>query len=735
MTLPVSTASTKAPAADYRYIITDTLTDSVVAELPFVDVSFENRLNEAGQFQGSFPITEGSSVLDIYNSTLPGKNSIYVLRDGECVWGGIISSRSYNIKEKILDISADEFVSYLDRRAVWKTWSTEFPCDILIFNADQEMPDEPDAPRMGQVTIIGDIEFTEFNIVPGSRFRLWFGSKTESDAEKNKQYYDGYYTVTDDPNFPVDAENKTFYFSPFYRPEGQKNFRPIALGNYSSEIGCSVKLRQQTDDYLTTLLNAHFADDLLDLGFAKRDNIPGRLQMLEIESFSRTNNIVTVKTVADNFFVPGQIIAIKDLPGFRTNRTKVISVIDSKTFTYAFTGADVPQTLASNVNLVTQIARFQRVLDTATFYTEDPHGLAVGDIVRLSGVDSQIDSKDLHEVTRIGTSAGFNDSIFQIESRGRKINISNAAPSAAATRIAVVESTTAGSYINNSDIGITFERDPLLSTTMVEQEPILGSELFTFKEIIDKYSNDLIGFDYRIDCTFDREDNTFSKAFKFLPLVPVTLQNYVSGPGGTLPENKLVDLQYFSVEGKNANSVAFEFPGNIETVNFTESLEEGATRVFAQGQKSTGAFSAYGAATDYSALTDGWPLFDKIIKKDKLNYREDLYKISKNVVAQAQLPVATFSITVNGSLDPQVGSYKPGDWCIVRIDDPFISQRLGSYYENKGDSDRRVFLRKISSVAVQLSANPTLPEIVTLQLVTEPGVDITGAERAWRDDA
>lgn len=732
MTLPVSTATTQAPLADYRYIITNTIGDAVVAELPFVDVSFDSRLNEAGQFQGSFPITEGTSIVDIYNSTIPGKHSIYVLRNGECVWGGIISSRSYNIKEKILDISADEFVSYLDRRVVWKTWSTEFPCDIEV----EDYPDGSGTVRMGKVVLTGAQTFTEFNLVPGkSKVRLWFGSKTEDDPAKNKQYYDGYYTVSGDEGFEPDPNGKFFYFAAYYRPPTGKNFRAIAVENYSSEIGCSVKFRQDTDDYLTTLLTEHFADDLLSLGFAEESNTPARFQRLEIESYSRTDNVATIKTKNDNFFVPGQIIAIKDLPGFRTNRTRVLSVIDSKTFTYPFTGVDVPTTLASSVNKTVQIESFQRVRDIATFYTDEAHGLEEGDVVRLSGVVSQIDSKDLYLVKRVGVSQNPNlNTAFQIDSPGRKINLSKAASTAAATRIAMVEALTAGSYIYNSDIGIDFIRDEDLTTAMVDQEPISGPELFTFKEVIDKYSNDLIGFDYRIDCSFNRETNSFSKEFKFLPLVPKALQGYVSDMGGTIPADELPGIEYFDVDGRNATNIAFEFPGNIETVNFTESLEEGATRIFTQGKSSTGTFPPYAAAADYDALRDGWPLFDKVVKKDKINERNDLYQVAKSVRSQSQLPVATFSITVNGSLDPQVGSYKPGDWCIVRIDDPFIEQRLSSYYENKGDTSRRVFLRKISSIGVQLSSNPTLPEIVNLELVTEPGADVTGTERLWRED-
>jgi hypothetical protein len=731
-------------SVDYRYILTDTLTDTVVAEIPFVDVSYSTGLNAAGSFSGSFPITPETSVQNLYDNTLPGKTSLYILRNGVCVWGGIISSRSYDVTEKILDVTADEFISYLDRRVMWKTWSTEFACEIEIFE------DPATAGRMiGKVTLTGDDTHQQFNLVGGrSKVRLFFGDELRAYAEQVT------YTVLDDPTYGIDTTNyKFFHFAGYYRPVGAVNFRAMKPADISSEVA-SVAFREDTDDYLNTLLTEHFADDVKDLSFENEDVTPAELKKMDIYSYARSNNIATLVTGAPDpdvlvnppiiptphYLVPGQYISIKNFTTFNDENALVLSVPSETSFTYANTGTNVAVPVVVTRTPIS-VTNYQRVSNTVTITTATNHGFSVGDIVKVDGVDDRIDSDYYYTITRIGTSLDpSNPKLFQFTSVGEKINFSKPASVATVTREPIAEIYTAGSYTYNSDIGITFSTPDSLTTVQAYQEPIRGAEAFTFKEIIDKYANDLIGFDYRIECTFNQSTGEFSKEFKFLPLLPDSLATAINNAGGSLPANELADLSYFSVDGRNAKNISFEFPGNINTVQMIENIEEGATRVFVQGATDIDAPPPYAAAVDHTFLrgqddaTSGrkWPLFDKVIKKDKIFYPSDLYELGKKVMSQAQLPVATFRITVNGTVVPEVGTYKPGDWCVISIDDPFITQRLNSYYENKNDTSRTVLLRKISKIGVQLSTNPALPEEVTLELVTEPGVDITGAERSWR---
>jgi len=80
------------------------------------------------------------------------------------------------------------------------------------------------------------------------------------------------------------------------------------------------------------------------------------------------------------------------------------------------------------------------------------------------------------------------------------------------------------------------------------------------------------------------------------------------------------------------------------------------------------------------------------------------------------------SITVNGSLDPTVGTYSPGDWCALIVDDPFIQLRLLSNLEPRDD----IIVRKIEGFSVTVPDGNTFPETVQLQLVAESEVDKIG---------
>ena len=87
-------AATDGTSAEYRYFTTDLLSNTVLAEIPFRGVSFERSIKAAGSFSGTVPVIPETAHMDIYDSTMPGKTGLYIVRDQECIWGGIIWSRS-----------------------------------------------------------------------------------------------------------------------------------------------------------------------------------------------------------------------------------------------------------------------------------------------------------------------------------------------------------------------------------------------------------------------------------------------------------------------------------------------------------------------------------------------------------------------------------------------------------------------------------------------------------------
>ena len=185
---PAPLSSGTAVSADYKYILVNTLDDTVLAELPFQNVSYENSLNEAGSFSGEIPVNPTTLNYDLYDVTVPGLVSLYVLRGDACVWGGIIAERRYSAKEKTLSVTADEFVSYLDRRVLWKTWSTQYACKIDI----SDMTVGGVTKRIGKVTLLGTSTFLneEIEALKDSVF-ISFGD------EPDIAVYSGTYTILD----------------------------------------------------------------------------------------------------------------------------------------------------------------------------------------------------------------------------------------------------------------------------------------------------------------------------------------------------------------------------------------------------------------------------------------------------------------------------------------------------------------------------------------------------------
>ena len=310
----------------------------------------------------------------------------------------------------------------------------------------------------------------------------------------------------------------------------------------------------------------------------------------------------------------------------------------------------------------------------------------------------------------------------------------------------VVYSKTYGEYPNNAGIGgITFSTTDYSNKNM-PNSPIYGSDLQTVAEILDKYSNGLNGFDYRIDpgLTYDLNGvRTFTRKFVLMPIYPKSLTDYMA----TLPGGKLARGQVATPAALGANKVIFEYPGNITNVSMAEKAETSATRIFVRsgdGKAGSGAEVAYSGAADIDLLQDNWPLLDK---KESVTWplkgaensattsaptntddwgnhddETDFHKSALRFLKESKPPAGDFNIDVNGSITPVIGSYNPGDWCSIIINDNFVKTRLNSVLEPRKD----VIVRKIDSIKVAVPNNPAFPEKITLNLITDWQVDAIG---------
>lgn len=107
--------------SSYRYLFTDTVTGSVLAELQLTGVNFTQALNTSGTLNASLLLSGVPAAANAEAATIPMRCSLYVDRDGVIVWGGVIVAREYASADQHIKITAREFEYYLDRRRITST--------------------------------------------------------------------------------------------------------------------------------------------------------------------------------------------------------------------------------------------------------------------------------------------------------------------------------------------------------------------------------------------------------------------------------------------------------------------------------------------------------------------------------------------------------------------------------------------------------------------------------------
>jgi hypothetical protein len=150
--------------------------------------------------------------------------------------------------------------------------------------------------------------------------------------------------------------------------------------------------------------------------------------------------------------------------------------------------------------------------------------------------------------------------------------------------------------------------------------------------------------------------------------------------------------------------------------------------MFVNGNEDSG--EDYGANIGVATLTGflsgshdrKWPLLDFDEDAKDANDKPTLYSYAKRYAQESAPPMGDFAINVNGALEPVVGSYAPGDWCSIVVNDPFIQKRLSTDLEPRDT----VLVRKIESINVVVPDGVTFPEEVTLTIIPEWEADTFG---------
>lgn len=683
-------------AVDYRYFVCDLMTNELLAEIPFKSVSYSRSLTEAGSFTGDIAVTEDTYNLSLYQNTLPAKTALYVVRNGICVWGGIIWSRTYSLIDKVLSVSASEFTSYLSHRVVWKTW-----------NSSYEATAEISGSTMTVTFTTGQYDFT----VGESVYIYW-----------NEGYtlYNGYFVVD---TVSLTGDGKSVITVPAnYVDLATGDTKDIPTLSVGPDNPITVETRQDSQQYAQDLLR-ELNTDLFDFDFANDEIRPGVDLIVPISTVSRTSNVATIVTSKKHELTPGQKVKISDVQtdslSFNNTEAVVASIVDDNTFTYNNTGSDVSTTSVSDDSRT--VETFKRAGNVVTLTTTSSHPYQVDDIVYLENVSQTFDGyATVYSVP--------STTVLQLVQIGSDIALSYTDSASVTfpptiTRRPLVTFGTFGEHTTLGDIGFDLSLNNTFSGTIQANPIIRGFELRTVADIFEDYSTKSTGFEYRVDCEYDQTTNSFKKYFKFLPILPSTLTSYIAaqpdGFAGPIPASAY-----------GADGLIFEFPGNVLEAQFEENGEDGATRFFVQGKDSrlsSDASQPYSAASNHKLLRQGWPILDAV---DDLDSAEEsiLWKQASRLLEESVPPISTFTISVNGSVNPVLGTYAPGDWCSVKLNDDFVALRADSYLEQDYGTDAGVLVRKIISYDVSVPDNPGFPEEIALELITEPSIPISGVQ-------
>jgi hypothetical protein len=471
-----------------------------------------------------------------------------------------------------------------------------------------------------------------------------------------------------------------------------------------------------------------------------------------ITQVQRVGSTATITTSAAHGFVEDDYVVVESSDDTFNNSgepVKIQDIISTTRFSYSNTGSAVGLTTATGLTSIAY-SNFGAALfptgatcstgSTIRTITCADHGLEVNDwiVVNITNSESFFSNGNVPVQVYQVLDANTFTYVYTAPSANKTLTgLTKAIVTRASyvTKPPLTYVKSYGAFPKNADLGGIEFSDENYSKISIITNTIIGGNLINVGEHLSQYAENIDGFDYRIDCYIDTSTNptSFKRKFVFIPRKPNSLVEYLSA-------NPLASGQYAPASAFGADKLIFEYPGNISSISLDESAEDSATRMFVTAD--TGGAGGentirYSAASNSDLLSKGWPVLDgnskvtwSVSPADKINVDNwgnydvevDLNKTAKRYLKLSTPPGGDYKISINGSLDPRIGSYNPGDWCQLVIDDSFIKQRLNSGLEPRTTS----ILRKIQSISVTVPNSPAFPENITLGLVPEWEVDTSG---------
>jgi hypothetical protein len=252
----------------------------------------------------------------------------------------------------------------------------------------------------------------------------------------------------------------------------------------------------------------------------------------------------------------------------------------------------------------------------------------------------------------------------------------------------------------------------------------LREEMKSFGEAIEEFANNLGGFEWYFYYEYNKKAQRFRRRLEFLDTPPALT------PKGKEP---LTDTE---ADKPGIDTYIFSYPGNIITLKLTEDAENACTRQFVVGGPPEGVsiegYKPVGSWNNTEFLNQGFPLVESVesSKHATTSNQKRLNNLATVYGRETAPPIRRWDVTINGSVDPIVGTYHVGQWCRLVIDDPFIKQSLEAAGLNQ---ELRGVVKRIVGITVNVPTGPQLPETVTLELEDDVVVGFEAADTVDAD--
>lgn len=269
-----------------------------------------------------------------------------------------------------------------------------------------------------------------------------------------------------------------------------------------------------------------------------------------------------------------------------------------------------------------------------------------------------------------------------------------------------------------------FARVTSMSGKKAESLTFMREEMKSFGEALEEFANNLRGFEWYFTYEYNKHQQRFRRRLEFIDTPPALR------PKGADPATDT------EADKPGVNTYLFSYPGNIVTLHLAEDAENACTRQFVVGGAPEGVsiegFHPIGSWNNNEFLNRGFPLVENVESSKHANTsgQNRLNHLATVYGRETAPPIRHWSVTVNGSVDPVVGSYHVGQWCRLIIDDPFIQQSLKAAGQNQ---DVRGVVKRIVGITVRVPTGPQFPETVTLDLEDDVIVGFEPADTVDED--